>query len=80
MSKNKKTADFESQMDRLQRVVAELEQSDLPLEKSVSLYQEGQTLVKACREQLENARLAVSLRTEEGVQPFAAEKDGEDER
>lgn len=71
---------FEKQMERLQRVVEELEKGDLPLEKSVLLYKEGQVLAAACREQLEKARNAVMTRDESGLSPFpnmAAESDEE---
>ena len=36
---------FEKQMERLQRIVDELEKGDVSLEKSVLLYKEGQTLL-----------------------------------
>lgn len=79
MSQTRKKPNFETQMERLQQVVAQLEQTDLPLEKSVALYQEGLALVKTCRDQLEKARQAVSLQTEEGPVPFSAPQV-EDER
>ena len=74
MSQTRKKPNFETQMERLQQVVAELERADLPLEKSVALYQEGLSLVKACRDQLEKARQAVRLQTEEGPVPFSAQQ------
>ena len=61
---------FEKQMARLQRVVEELEKGDLALEKSVLLYKEGQALAARCREQLEKARHAVTLRGEQGLADF----------
>ncbi|CAK7038548.1 MAG: Exodeoxyribonuclease 7 small subunit [Desulfovibrio sp.] len=70
---------FEKQMERLQKVVEELEGGDLPLEKSVLLYKEGQTLAAACREQLEKARHAVTVRDDAGVSPFEGEKASEEE-
>ena len=75
-----KKPNFEKQMERLQNIVTELEQDDLPLEKSVTLYKEGQILVAACREQLENARHAVTVRNDSGIMPFetAPEKEAED--
>ena len=62
---------FEKQMERLQRIVDELEKGDVSLEKSVLLYKEGQTLATACRTQLEEARLAVSVRNDTGLSPFS---------
>ena len=61
---------FEKQMERLQHVVEQLEKGDLPLEKSVMLYKEGQVLAAACREQLEKARHAVTVRDDSGLSPF----------
>ena len=69
---------FEKQMERLQRIVDELEKSDLALEKSVLLYKEGQTLAAACRNQLEKARLTVSVREDSGLAPFS-ESDEEND-
>jgi exodeoxyribonuclease VII small subunit len=63
---------FEEQMERLQLVVETLEKGDLPLEKSVALYKEGQILAASCREQLENARHAVKMQTESGLADFAS--------
>ncbi len=71
MSQTKKPS-FEKQMERLQAVVAELEKGDLPLEKSVALYKEGQALTAACKEQLEKARHAVKLHGESGLTDFDA--------
>ncbi len=61
---------FEKQMDRLQRIVDDLEKGDLTLEKSVLLYKEGRALAAACRDQLEKARLAVAVRDESGLSDF----------
>jgi exodeoxyribonuclease VII small subunit len=64
------TPKFEKQMERLQRIVAELENGDLALEKSVLLYKEGQALAAVCRERLEKARLAVAVRDDSGLSAF----------
>lgn len=64
-----KKAGFEKQLERLNAVVAELEQGELPLEKSVTLYKEGQALVLSCRELLEKARYSVVMHNGE---PFTA--------
>jgi len=70
---------FEKQMERLQRVVEELEKGDLALEKSVLLYKEGQALAASCREQLEKARHAVTVRDEDGLSPFPDGMENEEE-
>lgn len=61
---------FEKQMERLQKIVEELERGDLPLEKGVLLYKEGQALATACRNRLEKARHEVGIRDDSGVSPF----------
>ena len=68
---------FEKQMERLRHVVDELERGDLSLEKSVLLYKEGQTLAVACRKQLEDARLTVTVREGSGPIPFAPDTEEE---
>jgi len=70
---------FEKQMERLQRIVDELEKGDLALEKSVLLYKEGQTLAAVCRDQLEKARLAVSVRDDAGLTPFSESAESDEE-
>jgi exodeoxyribonuclease VII small subunit len=39
---------FESMMDRLQSLVARLEEGNLPLEDSIRCFEEGMILVKRC--------------------------------
>lgn len=70
-------ATFEKNMDRLQQIVDQLESGELPLEKGVALYKEGQTLAGACRRQLSEARLVVSQVTPEGLIAFNADTSEE---
>jgi exodeoxyribonuclease VII small subunit len=70
-----KTASFEKNLERLQQIVSQLESGDLPLEKGVALFKEGQTLAAACRDQLETARLTVSTMTADGPVPFEADTE-----
>lgn len=72
---------FEKQMERLQKVVEDLEKAELSLEKSVQLYKEGLLLAASCREQLETARQAVTIRHENAVAPFdPMAEDDEDKK
>lgn len=52
----RKAVDFESQLKRLQEIVAELESGKASLERGVALYKEGVNLARDCRERLQNAR------------------------
>lgn len=70
-----KTQSFEKNIERLQQIVSQLESGELPLEKGVALYKEGQLLAASCREQLEAARLAVTTMTPEGLAPFEADTE-----
>ena len=70
---------FEERLQRLQEIVAGLESGTLPLEESVSLYKEGLTLSKLCKEQLEKARNEVRLLSDGEFKPFEAEDDARGE-
>lgn len=65
--------DFETRMRRLQDIIQELEQPEVPLERSVALYKEGRELSRACGELLEKARNEVLLCGEDGPTPFPRE-------
>ena len=55
----KKDLTFEQAMDRLEEIVSLLESGDSPLDKSLSLFEEGVKLVKLCNSQLEKAESSV---------------------
>jgi len=50
---------FEDALRQLEKIVAELESGQAPLEKSLSLYEEGARLKALCEARLEAARLQV---------------------
>ena len=56
---NKKELSFEKAMDRLEEIVQLLESGDFPLDKSLSLFEEGVKLVNLCNSQLEKAESSV---------------------
>lgn len=59
---------FESSLASLERVVRELERGELPLEKSLDLFEQGVRLSRECQERLNEAerRIEVLLRDSEG--------------
>ena len=63
MAKPKKDGDrsFEESMKRLDEIVGQLEEDKLPLDKMISLYEEGVGLARACGEKLEAAEQKVRL-------------------
>ena len=69
---------FESCLDELEKVVKELEAGELPLERSLQLFERGMALSDACRKQLEEAETRVEmLIRKEGkmvAEPFRPEK------
>ncbi len=54
-------AKFEDCLARLERIVQELETGDVPLEKSLTLFEEGMSLSGACRKELEEAEGKVEI-------------------
>lgn len=55
---------FEAALAELERVVAALEQGDVPLEESIALYGRGAALRQHCQKKLEEAEQRVSQITE----------------
>ncbi len=64
-------ASFEGSLDELEKVVKELESGDLPLERSLALFEKGMALSEQCRKQLEDAetRVEMLIRKEGKLQP-----------
>lgn len=54
-----KPRSFEDSMNRLETIVALLEQGEVPLEDALARYEEGVDLVRRCRQQLSQAELKV---------------------
>jgi exodeoxyribonuclease VII small subunit len=52
---------FEECLQRLEKIVQELEKGDIPLEKSLTLFEEGIQLSSACRKELEAAEGKVEI-------------------
>jgi exodeoxyribonuclease VII small subunit len=67
---------FEEAMKRLETIVQQLEQGDVPLEKSIALYEEGIQLSKTCAEHLAKAELTVKRLSKELNGSFVL-RDGE---
>ena len=71
---------FEAALDQLEKIVKELENGDLPLERSLELFEKGMELSESCRRQLNAAetRVEVLLKRQGKVEaaPFELE-DGE---
>ena len=81
---NDKPRTFESSLEELERIVRELEQGELPLEKSLELFEQGVKLSRDCQDRLSQAerRIEILMRDNQGrpaVRPFEPESDVPDE-
>ncbi|MGD0498617.1 MAG: exodeoxyribonuclease VII small subunit [Bryobacteraceae bacterium] len=69
---------FESCLDELEKVVRELEAGDLPLERSLELFERGVSLSDVCRKRLEDAETRIeTLIRKDGklaAEPFRPDK------
>ena len=59
MSDKNNSKDFESSLEKLEEIVAELESGDLPLEKSIKAFEEGRKLTRHCQNLLSKAELKI---------------------
>jgi exodeoxyribonuclease VII small subunit len=59
----KKPQNFETSLEELERIVRELERGDLPLEKSLELFEQGVKLSRACQERLNEAERRIEILT-----------------
>ncbi len=59
---------FEQSLYELEKIVKQLEEGDLPLEKSLELFETGVKLSRECRERLMNAerRIEVLMKDSDG--------------
>ncbi len=59
---------FEEALKRIEEIVTALEQGEVSLDDSLKLYEEGQSLIKFCREKLTKVEEKVKelIHTEEG--------------
>ena len=71
--------DFEAAIAELETIVKKLEDGDLPLEKSLELYERGVQLSRFCHTRLEEAEKRIEILNERGdLRPAAnlmAKKD-----
>lgn len=71
---------FEQAIGRLEKIVADMEAAELPLEDVLKKYEEGTRLVRFCNQKLEEAekKIEVLTRNADGtvaLEPFETETD-----
>ena len=54
-----KNKDFESSLKKLEEIVTDLESGDLPLEKSITAFEDGIQLTRHCQKVLTEAELKI---------------------
>ncbi len=62
---------FEECLDRLEKIVGELEKGDVPLDRALELFDEGMKLSGSCRKELEDAegKVEILLKRDGKLQP-----------
>jgi exodeoxyribonuclease VII small subunit len=77
---NTSSQSFEASLEELERIVKELEKGDLPLERSLALFESGMRLSAECKHQLEEAESRVEILMKRGSEmvpvAFNPEKTG----
>ena len=71
MKEEKKTESFEEALARLEKIVAEMERGDLPLDAMMKDFEEGRRLVAFCTKELEGIRQRIEKVT--SIEPPAVE-------
>jgi exodeoxyribonuclease VII small subunit len=74
---------FEQAIDRLEKIVADMEAAELPLEDVLKKYEEGTRLVRFCNQKLEEAEKKIEVLTKKAdgrvaVEPFEAAPEPDD--
>lgn len=71
---------FEECLQRLEKIVDELEKGELPLEKALGLFEEGIALSASCRKELESAEGKVEILLKQNgklqPEPFEVRESG----
>jgi exodeoxyribonuclease VII small subunit len=75
---------FEKAMNKLEKIVQELESTDLPLEKAIKKFEEGVQLSKFCSEKLDETekRITILLKDQNDRvfdKPFISVTESDDE-
>jgi exodeoxyribonuclease VII small subunit len=69
MTKKDKTApDFEAALDELEKLVARMEEGDLPLEETLKQFERGIELTRQCQKALSDAEQKVEVLVEKSGQ------------
>src|SRR3989441_11108540 len=75
---------FEQAIQRLEKIVADMEAAELPLEDVLKKYEEGTRLVRFCSQKLDEAEKKIELLTKKAdgsakLEPFEPKGDDDEE-
>lgn len=59
--KSEDGANFEKSLERLEKIVEEMEEGNLPLDDMIARFEEGQGLLKVCRKKLNEVQKKVEV-------------------
>lgn len=63
---------FEQAFDLLEQIVSTLENGELPLDRSIELYERGQALGRHCIQLLENAEIRINRLAGDRLEPLSS--------
>jgi exodeoxyribonuclease VII small subunit len=69
--------DFEKSLQDLEKLIAQLERGDLPLAESLTLFEQGVALTRACHGALAQAQQRVEILLKDGGATRAFDADAE---
>jgi exodeoxyribonuclease VII small subunit len=75
--KDTPSPDFEAAMDELEKLVARMEEGDLPLEETLRQFQRGIELTRQCQKSLADAEQKVEILVEKAAQVDVEEFDAD---
>lgn len=72
---------FEGSLDELERIVRQLEEGDLPLDRSLELFEQGVRLSRECQKRLDEAerKVEILLRGDDGAYKAAPFEEPDEE-
>ncbi|MFJ7746121.1 exodeoxyribonuclease VII small subunit [Peribacillus sp. NPDC097295] len=74
---DKQDVTFEEAMENLEKIVEQLEEGDVPLEKAISIYKQGMDLSRLCHTKLKTVedQLTQILREDGELETFAVQEE-----
>ena len=76
-SNTKKQFNFDLSLKQLEKIVAKMEEDDLPLEESIKLFEEGMKLSKTCQAALKEAEGKIKKLSQQGDALVEFEEESE---